>query len=358
MPRRVDRKGQWIRIGICSLCFLIFHPLLISIYAQTSKVSTEPQKVSKPDKSQQGSKSSGQRNGYTIGVHVDLVLLYASVYDKEKRFVSGLDRNSFRVYEDGIEQEIVSFTQEDVPVSLGILIDLSGSMRGKIEQVNKAALAFIGASNPQDQVFLIGFNEEVELLQDFTSDIDEITDALENTLVTGGTAVYDAIYLGVQKAQAGVKSKKAVIVISDGEDRDSYYELDDLVSKVRELDVQAFCVGFLDEIPEKGFFGRWSRSIPEKAREALKTISEETGGKAYFPEEVSEIYGIVSEIALDLRSQYSIGYFSSNHTRDGSWRQIRLKLNGSENNDNKIRYRSGYYAPKAGSSTRSANEGR
>jgi Ca-activated chloride channel family protein len=230
---------------------------------------------------------------------------------------------------------------------MGILLDLSGSMRGKIDQVNKAALAFIRASNPQDQVFLIGFNEEVELLQDFTSDIDEITDALDNTIVTGGTAAYDAIYLGVQKAHTGNKPKKAIVVITDGEDHDSYYKLDELVAKVQESDVQVFCVGFLNAIPDKSLFGHWSKSVPEKARDALIRIAEETGGKAFFPDKVTDINSIVSVIAGELRNQYSIGYFSSNTARDGSFRRVKIELSGSDAANNHARYRRGYYAPKA-----------
>jgi Ca-activated chloride channel family protein len=284
--------------------------------------------------------------GYTIGVNVDLVLVYTSVFDKNGRFVGDLKKNNFRLYEDGVEQTITSFAQEDVPVSMGILLDLSGSMRGKIDQVNKAALAFIRANNPQDQVFLIGFNEEVELLQDFTSDIDEITDALENTVVTGGTALYDAIHLGVQKAQTGVKAKKAIIVITDGEDRDSYYKLDELVVKVQESDVQVFCIGFMNSVPDKGLFGRWSKSVPEKAHDALQKIAEETGGKAFFPDKVTDMHSIVSEIASELRSQYSIGYFSSNNARDGTFRRIKIELGDVAVSDRHLRHRRGYYAAK------------
>ena len=219
-------------------------------------------------------------------------------------------------------------------------------MRGKIDQVNKAALAFVRASNPKDQVFLIAFNEEVDLLQDFTSDIDEITDALDNTVVSGGTALYDAIYLGVQKAHTGNKAKKAIVVITDGEDRDSYYKLDELVAKVQESDVQVFCVGFLNAIPDKGLFGRWSKSVPEKAHDALVRIAEETGGKAFFPDKVTDVHSIVSEIASELRNQYSIGYSSSNNARDGSFRRVKIELAGISAANNRLRYRRGYYAPK------------
>ncbi len=305
------------------------------------------QKVKPQLESKSPQESPEERKGFTIGVNVDLVVMHTSVYDKNGRFVSGLKKDGFKVFEDGVEQTITSFSQEDVPVSLGILLDLSGSMRNKIEQVNRAALAFIRASNPQDQVFLIGFNEQVELLQDYTSDIDEVADSLDNIVVTGGTALYDAIYLGVQKAHTGIKPKKAIIVITDGEDRDSYYKLDELVAKVQESDVQVYCVGFLNPVPEKGLFGRWSKSVPEKAHDALQRISEETGGKAFFPQKLPDINNIVAEIAHELRNQYSIGYISSNTARDGSYRRVKITLDASHAASSQVRYRRGYFAPKA-----------
>ncbi len=348
MPPKTEPRRRWLRAGIYTLLYILICPLFINIYSQDTNEtpSKDRRRATKPDlESKIPTEAPPRDKGYTIGVNVDLVLMYTSVFDKNGRFVGGLPKDKFKIFEDGIAQTIASFSQEDVPVSMGILLDLSGSMRGKIDQVNKAALAFIKASNPQDQVFLIGFNEEVELLQDFTSDIDEITDALDNTVVSGGTALYDAVYLGVQKAHTGSKAKKAIVVITDGEDRDSYYKLDELVAKVQESDVQVFCIGFLNAVPDRGLFGRWSKSVPEKAHDALARISEETGGKSFFPDKVTDIHGIVSEIASELRNQYSIGYFSSNAARDGTFRRVKIELTSA--GDNHLRYRRGYYAPKA-----------
>jgi len=283
---------------------------------------------------------------FRIGIKVDLVMLYASVIDKSNHFVSGLKQSQFRIIEDGVEQKIESFAHENVPVSMGIVLDLSGSMRGKIEQVNRAALALLKASAPGDEFFLIGFNDDVELLQDYTNDIDEISDALENTVVAGKTHLYDAVYLGVEKAQAGVKTKKALVVITDGNDDTSYYSLKELVAKIQESDVQVFCVGFLDELPRRGIFSRWSNSEAKKYHDALVRISEETGGNSFFPQETSEIRGIVDEIARDLRGQYSIGYFSSNAARDGAFRTIKIELTEKKNDGMKIRHRRGYFAPE------------
>jgi Ca-activated chloride channel homolog len=349
MPRKTNRHKLWKCFAACVISILFF-PFANITYPQNNKEDSKQEergRKSKPELESKIPQDAGKKEkGFTIGVNVDLVLMYTSVFDKNGRFVSGLKKDNFKVYEDGIEQQISSFSQEDVPVSMGILLDLSGSMRGKIDQVNKAALAFIRASNPQDQVFLIGFNEEVELLQDFTNDIDEITDTLDNTVVSGGTAAYDAIYLGVQKAHSGTKPKKAIVVITDGEDKDSYYKLDELLAKVQESDVQVFCVGFLNAVPDKGLFGHWSKSGPEKAKDALIKISEETGGKAFFPDKLTDIHNIVSEIASELRSQYSLGYFSSNSARDGSWRRVKIDLSGPPAANNHARYRRGYYAPK------------
>jgi Ca-activated chloride channel homolog len=258
-----------------------------------------------------------------------------------------LKKEDFRIYEDGIGQTVNLFSQEDVPVSLGIVLDTSGSMRNKIDNVNKAALAFIKASNPEDEVFLIGFNDQVELLEDYTSDLEEISDALDNIIVSGGTALYDAVHLAVEKAQKGVKPKKAIVLITDGEDRDSYYKLEEMVAKVQESDVQVYSVGFLSPVPEKGLFGRWSKSVPEKAHDALQLISEDTGAKAFFPQKVAEIGQIVSEVAYELRNQYSIGYISSNTSRDGSYRRIKVELEPSKATGRLVRYRRGYTAAKA-----------
>lgn len=289
---------------------------------------------------------SGRLPEYRVGVKVDLVSIYASVVDKNNHFIPELEQSRFRVLEDGVEQKIELFTREDVPVSLGIVLDLSGSMRSKINQVRRSALAFINAGNPGDEFFLIGFNDEVELLQDYTGDIDELSDALENTVVAGKTHLYDAVYLGIDKAHAGTKQKKALVVITDGNDDKSYYSLKDINKKARESDVQVFCVGFLDDMPEKGIFSRRSNSEAKKYHDALVSISDETGGNAYFPKDVSEIRGIVGTIARDIRSQYGIGYISSNTNRNGTFRTVKIELTGNKADAVTIRHRSGYFAPE------------
>ena len=323
------------------LLFIIFFAGIFIVAQPKASAQDQPSSGNKADVN-----ASDGLPEYRIGVKVDLVMLYASVIDKNNHFVSGLEQNRFRVIEDGVEQKIESFTREEVPVSMGIVLDLSGSMRGKIEQVNRAALAFLKASNPGDEFFLIGFNDDVELLQDYTNDIDEAGDALENIVVAGKTHLYDAVYLGVEKAQAGAKSKKALVVITDGNDDTSYYSLKELIAKIRESDVQVFCVGLLDDLPNKGIFSRWSNSEAKKYQDALVSISEQTGGNAFFPRDASEIRGVVDEIARDLRGQYNIGYYSSNPARDGAYRIVKIELTDKKSGDMKIRHRRGYFAPE------------
>jgi len=339
------RATRWVSAWFLALCCSA-----ISLPPQNTRQNPKEEsrkRLTKPELESRGPEQPERTGPFTIGVSVDLVIVHTTVLDKSGHFVNGLKKESFRVTEDGAPQAVTYFSQEDVPVSLGIVIDTSGSMRGKIELVTKASLALIKASNPEDQVFLIGFNDQVELLEDFTNDIDAITDSLENTIVSGGTALYDAIYLAVQKAQKGIKPKKALVVISDGEDKDSYYKLEEMVSKVQESDVQVYCIGFLSEAPKKGLFGRWSKSIPEKAHDALERISTDTGARAYFPGKLTEIGTIVAEIAHELRNQYSIGYISSNTARDGTYRRLRVSLEPDAAAGAQVRYRRGYVAPKA-----------
>lgn len=350
MPPRTE-VGRWL-VAIVSLALLV--GALSSSSARSSvsdyQKKTDPQdNRKKPVKPELASKSPQEnpQKDFKIGVNVDLVVVHTSVVDKIGQFVSGLKKESFKVFEDGVNQNIVSFSQEDVPVSLGIVIDTSGSMRDKFDNVIKAALAFIRASNPNDEEFLIGFNDQTELIEDYTNDIDSISDDLNNTVVTGGTALWDAIYLSVQKAQKGSKPKKAVIVITDGEDKDSYYKLDEMVAKVQESDVQVYSIGLLNAVPDKGLFGHWTKTEPEKAHDALQRISDETGAKAFFPKDISEIHSIVSQIAFELRNQYSIGYFSSNAARDGTWRRIKVALDAPATAALRVRNRLGYFAPKA-----------
>ncbi len=329
-----------VRLGLTLLAFLsLIAALPVGSLAQKARDR-------EPDLRRSGPPEEGKKRA-TIGVEVNLVVLHTTVLDRSGQFVNGLKKEEFRVFEDRVEQQISLFKQEDVPITLGLVIDTSGSMRNKIDPVIQSALLFVKASNPEDEVFLIGFNTEATLVEDFTNDIDDLEESLNNMIVGGGTALYDALYLAVRKAQEGRMQKRAIIVISDGEDRDSYYKLEEVLDKIRESDVQVYAVGFLDPEEERGLFeGLFSKSKREKAKEVLTRAAEETGGKAVFPRSISELDGIVSTIAHELRNQYSIGYISSNQAKDGTWRTVRVMLNRPDAKNYKVRARSGYYAPK------------
>ncbi len=276
---------------------------------------------------------------YTLSVDVNLVLLHVSVLDDKDQFIKSLQKEDFTVYEDKIAQEISLFKEEDVPVSLGMVIDNSGSMRTKRERVNKAALTFAKTCNPQDEIFLINFNDQVYIDQDFTRNMDDLTDVLETLDARGGTALYDAIYLSLEHVREGKEDKKALLVISDGEDRDSRYKFESVLEFARESGAGIYIIGLLDKEGER------SRA-QKKAAKSLKELAEETGGKYFFPESVDEVEAICKEVAHEIRDQYTLGYKPSNTRRDGTWRAVNVKLNTNKNSKKLVaRTKRGYYAP-------------
>ena len=292
-----------------------------------------------------------------FSTRVEQVVVYVSVYDQNSALVSGLPQEDFALYEDGIEQELTSFAQSDVPSTIGLVIDTSGSMRSKMRDVEKAVGLFLDQSNPQNQLFFIRFDDEVELEEGFTYEVEDIRDALANVIVKGGTALFDAIYLGVDHAQDGDEPKKVVVVFTDGEDKDSYYTHDELLAQVREMDTQIFVIAFLDETLSngKGFFGIF-KSEREKVQEQISAVAEVTGGQAFFPDDVDQLSPVFEAIAHELKNQYRLAYISSNPRRDGSWREIEVKVREAREKGYRVRARKGYYTPTE--TTSSASESR
>ncbi|PYV44164.1 MAG: VWA domain-containing protein [Acidobacteria bacterium] len=276
---------------------------------------------------------------YTLKVDVNLITLHVSVLDERDQIIKGLKKEDFSVYEDKIQQEISLFKEEDVPVSLELVIDNSGSMRTKRERVNRAALTFVRTSNSQDEIFLINFNDQVYIDQDFTRNPDDLRDALEGIDARGGTALYDAIYLSLEHIREGKEDKKALLLISDGEDRDSRYKFESVLEFARESHASIFVIGLFDKEGER------SRA-QKKAAKALRELAEETGGKYYFPESVDEAEAICTQVAHEIRNQYTLGYKPTNARRDGTWRTVSIKLNNSKNSKKLVaRTKRGYYAP-------------
>jgi VWFA-related protein len=288
-----------------------------------------------------------KRGGFRIGVDVNQVVINVTVHDRNGSLISGLKQENFQIYEDKVLQTVTNFGQVDVPATVGLVIDNSGSMKKKIDLVGKAAKQFVDKSNPDNELFLVEFSQEVNLVEDFTRDFDDVRDALDNMIVSGGTALYDAIYLAVDKANQGAEPKKVAVVFTDGEDKDSYYKFDELLSKIRDSDVQVYMVIFLDEElgTEGGFFGI-KKSEKEKLQKKMTDIAEATGGKAFFPERLEDLQIVFTTIANELRNQYRIAYVSSNKIRDGKWREVRVQLASLSTKEQqyKVRTRRGYYA--------------
>jgi len=225
---------------------------------------------------------------FSISVDTIEVQLPVSVLDKEGRPVDGLKQEHFQVFEDKVLQTIKSFRHEDIPLSLGLVIDNSGSMRNKRERVNSSALAFVRESNPEDETFIINFDDSAYLEQDFTGSIGDLIDALENIDARGETALYDALYLAADKVtKDGKKDKKALLVITDGEDTASKYGINKTMEALRQAKVTLYAVGLLEEDDQRG--GLFKKPPSKKAKEDLQKFAEVTGGQAYFPKSLDEV---------------------------------------------------------------------
>ena len=270
----------------------------------------------------------------TFSVDTREVVLYVSVVDKNGTLVTGLQQPAFKVLENGIEQHIKAFAHEDIPVSMGIIIDNSGSMREKKASVDAASLALVKASNPQDEVFIIGFNDSAYLDQDFTSDVKLLERALDKTETRGGTAMRDAIHLALMHMkQYAKRDKKVLLVITDGNDNYSDETLEQLVRESRQSGVLIYCIGLLTE-EEPG--------ERRKAQRALKDLADASGGLDYYPKTLAEVEKITPLVAEEIRKQYLIAYTPSNPSLDGTYRKIEVRLTASGKPN--VRYRNGYYA--------------
>ena len=284
------------------------------------------------------SQTPPQAGSYAIRTNVDLVVLRASVRDHKGAPVSGLTQEDFQVYEDKALQQIESFSHEDVPVTVGLLIDNSGSMRPKHSDVSAAALAFVRSSNPEDQIFVVNFNEHVSMgLPEnvpFTNDAAQLEAALSRNSLTGMTALYDAITVGIEQLRKGKWDKKALIVVSDGGDNASEHNLAQVMSMVNHSNALIYTLGIFDE------------SDDDQNPHVLKQLSRASGGEAFFPDTLQEILPICERIARDLRSQYTITFAPTNKKQDGGYRAIEVKARESSRGTRlSVITRSGYSAP-------------
>jgi len=265
------------------------------------------------------------------------VVLHATVQNRNGILVSGLGKDNFQVYEDGVLQQIDYFSHEDIPVTVGLVVDNSGSMRPKRPEVIAAALAFARSSNPQDQMFVVNFNELVSLGlpadTPFTDQAAQLEVALSRIAADGETALYDAVAAALEHLKKGNQDKKVLIVISDGGDNASKHNLAQIMAMAGHPDAIIYTIGlFIAEDPDRN-------------PGVLKRLAKDTGGEAFLPESVGEVLPICQRIARDIRNQYTIAYAPANRKQDGTYRVIQVKAKAPGNGGLIVRTRAGYYAP-------------
>jgi Ca-activated chloride channel homolog len=279
--------------------------------------------------------------GKIIRSEVDLALVNVTVTDPYNRLVTGLEPDNFRVFEDGIEQEVVSFSSEDVPISIGVIFDFSGSMANKVDKAREAALQFFKTANPQDEFFLVSFNERAELTSAFTNSVEDLQSRMMLTSPKGRTALLDAIYLGLSQMRGAHNAKRALLILSDGGDNHSRYNENDIKRLVKEADTQLYAIGIYDPL---GYRNRTPEEL--NGPSLLAEITELTGGRVFAVEHLNDLPDIASKIGMELRNQYVLGYRPSNRVHDARWRKIKVRLRAPRGLPPLSVYaKTGYYAP-------------
>jgi len=342
-----------LRNKLLALVLLLSLGLILVAVAQSSPAPSTPnnpsandedEKTSVPPPSRQPvptAQAPGQQgveqgaNGtFTFRKKVEEVVLHATVTDQKQHLVSGLRQNDFEVFEDGHPMAITSFHQEDIPVAMGIVIDNSGSMSDKRQKVNQAAINLVRSSNPRDEVFIVNFNDEYWLDQDFTSNISQLKEGLEHIESRGGTALYDAVVASADHLAKGARlDRKVLLVVTDGEDNASRESLEQCVRRLQELNgPTVYTIGILGDDREA-----------HRAKRALTQVALQTGGIAYFPKDLNEVDNITRQVAHDIRNQYTIGYKPIDPNRPG-YRKVQVDVHAPGYKHLVVRTRSGYYA--------------
>jgi Ca-activated chloride channel homolog len=276
-----------------------------------------------------------------IRIDSTLVLIPVTVTDPMNRFVTGLEKENFKIFEDKKEQPITQFSSDDAPLSIGVIFDCSGSMGHKIEKSRLAVTQFFKTANPEDEFFLVQFNDSADLIQPFTRNLEEIQNRLTFTQSKGRTALLDAIYLGLHEMKRGKNARKALLVISDGGDNSSRYTETEIRNLVKEADVQIYAIGIYEPVASRG------RTPEEASGQGLLTeIAEVTGGRQYPVDNINELPDIAGKIGVELRNQYVLGYTPLNQDHDGKYRRVQVKLVQPRGLPTlRPFYKLGYYAP-------------
>ncbi len=294
----------------------------------------QPSPGAPPPAAQPGMPEETAGGGYLFRKKVEEVQLHATVLDQKQHLITNLGRDAFTIFEDGQPQQLTSFRREDIPVALGIIVDNSGSMRDKRSAVNQAALNLVRASNPNDEVFVVNFNDEAYLDTDYTSDINKLKEGLGHIESRGGTALYDAIIAAADHLKSAKLEKKVILVVTDGEDNASRENLEQAVRRLQdESGPTVYSIGILGDDREA-----------RRAKRALTALALQTGGVAFFPKDIGEVDSISSAVAHDLRNQYTLGYKPTNPQSNGGYRSVRVEAHGGGYGKLQVRTRSGYYA--------------
>src|ERR1700674_4633862 len=328
--------------------------LIVPVAALIAQLSIAQQSDTRPDPSQpnvsitprvrekspESAASIADRRA-DIRVDTTLVLIPVTVTDPMSRFVTGLDKENFKLFEDKIEQEIVQFSSEDAPLSVGIAFDTSGSMGAKLQKSRQAVVQFMKTANPRDEFFLIQFSDRPEIVQDFTKETEEIQNRLTFTQAKGRTALLDGVYLGMNQMKKAHNPRKAILIISDGGDNSSRYTETEVKNAVREADVQIYAIGIFEPVMSRG---RTAEEISGPA--LLAEMAEQTGGRHFAVDNPAELPDVAAKIGIELRNQYLLGYSPENATRDGKYRRVQVKLVKTTGLPQlRAMFRTGYYAP-------------
>ena len=291
-----------------------------------------------PDVPPESSDPSLKTHTKPIKVDVDLVLIPVTVTDPMNRLVTGLEKDNFVLLDNGERQVVKHFSSEDAPISLGVIFDMSGSMRDKIDKSREAVVEFFKTANPQDEFFMIAFNDRPEVVSDFTKSIEAIQGQLVYAIPKGRTALLDAIYLGLAKMRDAHNQKKALLIISDGGDNHSRYTESEIKSLVKEADVQIYAIGLFSSNP--------GTTEEQTGPATLSEITDVTGGRTFTIDNPNELTDVATKIGIELRNQYVLGYRPTKPERNGKWRKIKVKLNPPKGLPPLTVYaKSGYYAP-------------
>jgi Ca-activated chloride channel family protein len=326
MSTNGNPQRHFSRVSIFAACILIS----VGALSQTQGPIKPPPEVPPDFRPKKG-----------IKVDVNMTLVNLTVTDPLDRMVTGLEKEHFRVFEDGIEQEVLTLSSEDVPVSIGLVFDMSGSMSDKVEKAREAAVQFMRTANPLDQFFLVSFNDRAELTSGFTTSVNELQNRMMFTSSKGRTALLDAIYLGLNQMRGAQNGKRALLLISDGGDNHSRYNESDIKKYLKEADCQLYAIGIFDPIDMR------SRTPEElEGPSLLSEMTEMTGGRVFPVGNLSELPDIAAKIGIELRNQYILGYKSSNPQQNGAWRKIKVKLRPLKGLPPlRIYGKTGYYAP-------------